>query len=261
MQEEFLVEMLLRLYLFFCQSFLHRTGRSAAIPTGAACHRGCCPVSSGAQCLYNPFSWDLKPKFPFIPPFLNRDSRRCWRGGPWQLAGDAHVSPWPLPPPQPPAACTPGTLCTVFPTFPIPGTSCPLGSLFLNQPSCALAEVGAGLGTPLDPTREGDGVGEVKTHRSCIRGPDGFDSWGDGPRSHKLRPSGAHQAPSLGPTASSRVLPSVSWLRLFGLVSGGRSSGAVSGIKQKMFSPGVSWFARKASRKAFCSSEVDFGIW
>lgn len=65
MQEEFIVEMLLRLYLF-CQSFLNRTGRSAAIPAGAACHRGCCPVSSGAQCLYNPFSWDLKPKFPFF---------------------------------------------------------------------------------------------------------------------------------------------------------------------------------------------------
>lgn len=40
MQEEFVAEMLLRLYLF-CQNFLHRTGRSAAIPmelhaTGAA---------------------------------------------------------------------------------------------------------------------------------------------------------------------------------------------------------------------------------
>lgn len=28
-----------------------------------------------------------------------------------------------------------------------------------------------------------------------------------------------------------------------------------------MFSPGQSWFARKSPRKAFCLSEVDFGIW
>lgn len=31
----------------------------------------------------------------------------------------------------------------------------------------------------------------MKTHQNCILGPDGFDSWGDGPRSHKLSPSGA----------------------------------------------------------------------
>lgn len=132
--------MLLRLYLF-CQSFLHRTVRSAAIPTGTACHRGCCPVSNGAQCLYNPFSWDLKPKFPFFCVFFDSDSWWCWCGGSWQLAGDAHLSLWPLPPPQPPARCTP-VLCVLY--SPSSPSQAPL-ALFLNQPSCALAEVGAGL--------------------------------------------------------------------------------------------------------------------
>lgn len=155
MQEEFIVEMLLRLYPF-CQSFLHRTGRNTAIPTGTACPRGCCPVSRGAQCLYSLFSWDLKPKFPFFSLFLSCDSRRCWREGSWQLAGDAQVSPWPLPPPQPPAHLHSQHSMYCIPPFLIPGTSCPLGSLFfLNQPSCALAEAGAGLGTPLDPTWHG----------------------------------------------------------------------------------------------------------
>lgn len=98
----------------------------------------------------------------------------------------------------------------------------------------------------------------MKKHRSCVLGPDGFDSWADGPRSHKLSPSGG---PSSGATASSRVHPSISWLQLFGLISGGRSTGAVSGIKQKMLSPGQSWFVRKAPKKAFRSSEVDFGMW
>lgn len=68
-------------------------------------------------------------------------------------------------------------------------------------------------------------------------------------------------APSLGASASSRVHPSFSWLRLFGLISGSRSTGAVSGIKQKMPSPGQSWFVRKVPRKDFWSSEADFGMW
>lgn len=152
MQEEFVAEMLLRLYLF-CQSFLYRTGRSAAIPTGAARHRGCCPVSSGAQCLYNPFFSGSEAKIPFFfsPLFLTRDSWRRWRGGSWQLAGDAHVSLWPLPPS--PAPCPPASWHSVYCIPHIPHPRHLWVPFFLNQPSCALAEVGARLGIPWDPTR------------------------------------------------------------------------------------------------------------
>lgn len=54
--------------------------------------------------------------------------------------------------------------------------------------------------------------------------------------------------------------PSFSRLWLLGLISGGQSSGAVPGIKRKMLSPGQSWFARKAPRKAFCASVADFFV-
>lgn len=122
-QEEFVAEMLLRLYLF-CQSILHRTGRNAAIPTGAACHRGCCPVSSGAQCLYNPFSWDLKPKFPlfFFLFFFELWFLAVLAWGLLAARGRCPRLCVAIAPSTAPCCCTPSALCTVFPTFPIPGT-------------------------------------------------------------------------------------------------------------------------------------------
>lgn len=109
-------------------------------------HRACCPVSSGAQCLYNPFFLGSEAKIPLFLSFLSCDSWRRWRGGSRQLAGDAHVSVWPLPPPQPPARPH-SLLCVLY--SPDSPSQAPL-ALFLNQPSCALAEVGAGLGAPLE---------------------------------------------------------------------------------------------------------------
>ncbi|KAI1229895.1 Lamin-A, partial [Lamprotornis superbus] len=55
-----------------------------------------------------------------------------------------------------------------------------------------LAARGGQAGNSFAPhlASSGDGAGEVKKQRSCILGPDGFDSWADGPRSHKLSPSG-----------------------------------------------------------------------
>lgn len=153
MQEESVAEMLLPLY-FFAKAFYIGQGEAQPYPLELRA-TGPAVLSQVEHSAFTTlFSWDLKPKFPFFVSFLSCDSRRCRRGGSRQLAGDAHGSVRPLPPPQPPARL-PSLLCVLYP--PDSPSQAPL-ALFLNQPSCALAE---GLGW--EPHWSGDGAGQVKT--------------------------------------------------------------------------------------------------